>query len=299
MSVKTENIPERRSIGEHKADSASCFRNPQDASRQKAAGALGTLKDSRKLLNTAALRVYSDQKKSAQGGIENDRIAEFLPMVRKIVHRVVVYLKPPLSFEDLVSAGTVGLVKAARNFDPSHNAEFETYAYTKVKGAVLDELRGSSLLPANLSKQIRNALQLAQKITEQTGSAPADAQLAEKLGITVDKLYETLQSARAQHFVSIDAFGEDTPALCDLLTAANTTTPAQQIERAELIDKLAEAIQQLTERQRQIVLLYYQQHLTMKQIAEVFEITEPRVSQLHASALFNLSVELRQWKDGR
>jgi RNA polymerase sigma factor for flagellar operon FliA len=220
-------------------------------------------------------------------------------MVRKIVHKVVVYLKPPLSFEDLVSAGAVGLVKAARDFDPSHNTEFKTYAYTKVKGAILDELRGSSLLPANLNKQIRNAMQLAQKIAERTGAAPTDARLAEELGITVDKLYETFKSARARHFVSIDGFGEDTPALGDLLTAPNTATPVQQIEQAELIDKLAEAIQQLPARQRQIVLLYYQRHLTMKQIAEVFEITEPRVSQLHASALFNLSVELRQWKDGR
>jgi RNA polymerase sigma factor for flagellar operon FliA len=73
----------------------------------------------------------------------------------------------------------------------------------------------------------------------------------------------------------------------------------QQLEKDELINKLTEAIQQLNDRQRQIILLYYQQKITMKQIAEVFKITEPRVSQLHATALFNLSVKLRQWKDGR
>ena len=297
MPVETENIPERRFVGKHKDfGEASTVNSAEPLSRTADKSALGTLKDSKKHLNTAALRAYSGQTTKS---VENDRIPEFLPMVRKIVYQVVVYLKPPLSFEDLVSAGTVGLVKAARAFDPSHHAEFKTYAYTKIRGAILDELRGWSFVPANLRKQIRNAMHLAQKITEQTGTAPTDADLAEKLGITVDKLYETFENARAQHFVSIDAFGEDTPALGDLLTAANTTTPAQQTEWAELIDKLAEAIQQLTERQRQIVLLYYQQHLTMKQIAEVFEITEPRVSQLHASALFNLSVKLRQWKNGR
>jgi len=83
------------------------------------------------------------------------------------------------------------------------------------------------------------------------------------------------------------------------LTAANSAAPEEKVEREELIDKLAEAIRQLSERQRQVILLYYQQQLTMKQIAEVIEITESRVSQLHASALFNLSVKLRQWKDGR
>ena len=220
-------------------------------------------------------------------------------MVPKIVHRVITYLKPPLSFEDLVSAGTIGLVKAARDFDPSYEVEFKTYAYIKIKGAILDELRGWSFVPANLYKQIRTARQLAQKITEQTGTAPTEALLAEKLGITDDKLYQTLETARAQHFVSIDAIEENAPALGELLTAANTTTPVLQLEQAELIDKLTEAIQQLSKRQRQIILLYYQQHLTMKQIAQVFNITEPRISQLHASALFNLSVKLKQWKDGR
>ncbi|MHC4070231.1 MAG: sigma-70 family RNA polymerase sigma factor [Planctomycetota bacterium] len=294
MPVETENITERASIGKPKADPASCLRKPTGG--RKAAGPSGTLKDSRKHLNNAALRAYSGQKTQS---VKNEQIAEYLPMVRKIVHRVVTYLKPPLSFEDLVSAGTVGLVKAARDFDPSYNTEFKTYAYIKIKGAVLDEMRGASLLPANLNKQIRSATQLAREITEQTGTPPSDAELAENLGITVDKLHETLESARARHFTSIDAPGDNSPALGELLTAANTTTPDQQIERAELIEKLTEAIQQLTKRQKQIVLLYYQQHLTMKQIAEVFEISEPRISQLHASALFNLSLKLRQWKDGR
>jgi RNA polymerase sigma factor for flagellar operon FliA len=253
-------------------------------------------KDSQKHLKTVAMRAYSDQKRQSA---ENKHIAQFLPMVQKIVQRVVTYLKPPLSFEDLVSAGTVGLVKAARNYDASHHAEFKTYAYIRIKGAILDELRGWSFVPANLNRQIRDATQLSQKIAEQTGSMPPDAELAEKLGITVDKLYETFENARAQHFISIDGLGEDTPALGDILASNNTTTPDEQTERAELIDKLTEAIQQLQEKQRQIILLYYQQHLTMKQVAEVFNITESRVSQLHASALLNLSVKLRQWKDGR
>lgn len=253
------------------------------------------VEDSKKHLKTVALRAYSSHKKQP---LDNEQIAEFLPMVRKIVRRVATYLKPPLSFEDLVSAGAIGLIKAARDFDPSHQAEFETYAYIRIKGAILDELRGFSLLPPNLNKQIQNALRVSREITAQTGTVPADAELAEELGITVDELYKTLENARAQHFVSIDG-GEEYPALSDFLTAANTTSPDRQLEQAELVDKLTEAIQELDKRRRQIILLYYQQHLTMKQIAEVFNITESRVSQLHASALFNLSVKLRRWKDGR
>lgn len=253
----------------------------------------------RKHLNNVALRAYSVQKKSVRGEIEDEQIAELLPMVHKIARRVVTYLKPPLTFEDMVSAGTVGLVRAARDFDPSHQAEFKTYAYIRIKGAILDELRGWSFMPENLRKRISSAQQLSRKITEQTGTAPSDAELAEKLGITIEELYETFENARAQHFISLDGFGEDAPVLSNCLTAAHSATPEEKVEREELIDKLAEAIRQLSERQRPVILLYYQQQLTMKQIAEILEITESRVSQLHASALFNLSVKLRQWKDGK
>jgi len=257
------------------------------------------ISEDKRNLGNIALRVYSDQKEFTNNGAEDDRITQFLPMVHKIVRRVIVYLKPPLSFEDMVSAGTVGLVRAARDFDPSQRAEFKTYAYIRIKGAILDELRGWSIIPANLNKRIRDARRLSRKITEKTGISPTDEELAEKLGITVDELSEMFENARAQHYVSLDGFGEDSPVLGNLLVAKNTTTPDEQLEREELINKLAEAIQQLPQKHRQVVLLYYQQHLTMKQIAEIMELTESRVSQLHASALFNLSVKLRQWKDGR
>ncbi len=268
MAVETKNISKSQSVG---------------------------IKGSPRHLKTVAMRAYSDQKKQSVG---NEQITGLLPMVRKIVQRVVTYLKPPLSFEDLVSAGTIGLIKAARDYDPSRQVKFKTYAYIRIKGAILDELREWSFVPANISNQIRKTAQLSLEITEQTGTAPTDAELAEKLGITVDKLYKTFENARAQHFVSIDGFGKEPPALGNILAATNTTTPVQQIEQAELVDKLTEAIRRLGEKERKIILLYYQQHLTMKQIAEALKITEPRVSQLHASALFNLSVKLRRCNDG-
>lgn len=254
--------------------------------------------DSRKnltALKATVKRTYNDQK---QRSIDDKQIAQFLPMVHKIIQRVVTYLKPPLSYEDLVSAGTVGLVKAAYDYDPSSQASFKTYAYIRIRGAVLDELRNFSLLPAGADKQIREATRLSMEITKQTGTAPTDEELAKKLQISVEKLYKTFENARARHFVSINNAPEDAPPLGHCLAAHNTAAPDRHIEQAELVDKLTEAIQLLNEKQRQTIILYYQQQLTMKQIAEVFNITEPRVSQLHTSALFNLSVKLRQWKDG-
>lgn len=246
-------------------------------------------------LKAVALRTYCGHK---QRTIGDDEILRLLPMVHKIAHRVVSYLKPPLSFEDLISAGTVGLIKAARDFDASRQADFKTYAYIRIKGAVLDELRRASPLPSDVNRRIRAARELRRQIAEQTGSAPRDEELAERLGISTEELYTLFESARAQHFLSIDSLTEEQPALSELLVAPETATPDSRMERAELVEKLSEAIAELDERRMQIIVLYYHQNLTMKQIAELLEITEPRVSQLHASALFSLSTRLEQWKDG-
>ena len=254
------------------------------------------LEDSCKFLKASANRTYASQKEQP---VENKQIMQFLPMVHKIVQRVVTYLKPPLTYEDLVSAGIVGLVKAANDYDASRQAEFKTYAYIRIRGAILDELRSWSFVPENIGRQICEAAQISLEITNQTGEVPTDEELAGKLQITVDKLYQMFEIARAKNFVSIDSPSGDLPSLGHSLAAVKATAPDQQIEQAELVEKLTEAIQQLNKRQRQIIVLYYQQQLTMKQISEVFNITEPRVSQLHAKALFNLSIKLRQWKDGR
>lgn len=254
-------------------------------------------RESRSHLNHVAVRAYSGQRQSLQRGVDDEQITELLPMVGRIARQVVTFLKPPLSFEDMVSAGTVGLVRAARDFDPSHQAEFKTYAYIRIKGAILDELRCWSFVPANLNRRIRDAQQVSRTIAEQTGSPPTDPELAEKLGITIEELYEIFDNARAQQFVSLDGPTDGAPALGSLLAAQHGDSPEEQIERAELVEKLVEAIRQLLDKQRQVVLLYYQQQLTMKQIAEILDVTESRVSQLHASALFSLSTKLRQWKD--
>jgi len=242
-------------------------------------------------LESAAKRAYSGQVRH----IDEEQIEQFLPLVHKIARRAATYLRPPLSYEDLVSAGTVGLVKAARDYDPGYQAEFKTYAYIRIKGAIIDELRGWSFIPPNVHRQIQQASRASVEIAGRTGSAPDDVELAEKLGVTIEKLYQTFDSARAKHFISMNNRTEPGGSLGDILAAPNSAGPDKRLEHAELVQKLAKAIAELKERQRRLIVLYYQQHLTMKQIAGLFKITEPRVSQLHASALFNLSVKLRQW----
>lgn len=246
-------------------------------------------------LKVIARNAYGQQKKA---GIDEETVAQYLPLVHKIVRRAVTYLRPPLSQEDLVSAGMIGLLKAARDYDSAHEAEFQTYAYIRIRGAVLDELKKHSFLPTGVSKQIKQTELARAELTEQYGCTPSDEQLADKLDVSVNKLYHIFSSSRARHFLSIDHSFED-ESYSDCLTVDDTPGPSNRMEKAELVDKLTEAITQLDQRQRRIIVLYYQQDLTMKQIAEVLELTEPRVSQLHAKAIFSLSVKLNEWRYDR
>ena len=247
-------------------------------------------------LKEAALKAYGPQIKQVR---EDELILEFLPMVHKIVQQVVSYLQPPLSREDLVSAGTIGLVKAARDFDPTKDAEFKTYAYIRVRGAVIDELRGWSFTPVALKKQFAQAQEVLRQMTEEDDNkTPSDEALAERLGVPLEKMYRMFETARARHFLSLHGMNDEAPSLGSMLSCPDTADPGEGLERAELLEALTRAVSGLDERQRRIIVLYYNKELTMKQVASILEITESRVSQLHASALFRLSVKLKRWSEG-
>lgn len=243
-------------------------------------------------LTGQALRAYGSQMHRR----EDDRILQYLPLVQRIVSQVTSYLQPPLSREDLISAGTIGLVKAARDFDPSRDAEFKTYAYIRIRGAVIDELRGWSFAPPSVKKLIDQAHETAEKLMNESGKLPADEEIARQMGIEPEKLMQVYETARARYFLSLNGLDDDGPGLGDFLAASNPE-PGSRVERQELKKELAAAMRRLPEKQRQIVLLYYHRELTMKQIAEIMELTESRISQLHAAALFKLSVGMNQWND--
>jgi len=245
-------------------------------------------------MKAVALRSYEVQKTRT---VSEDQLTDFLPLVNRIAHKVASYLRPPLSYEDLVSAGVVGLIKAVRDYDGSHGAGFKTYAYIRIKGAILDELRSASMLPTAVNRQVKEVQDLSRRIIEKTGTPPTDEELADTLGVSLEEIYQLMDSARVQRFVSLNAFEGEGPSLDETLPAPHAASPDRQLERTELVEGLAGAIGRLDSKRRQVVVLYYQQHLTMKQIAGVLGITESRVSQLHASALFSLSATLRAWKD--
>lgn len=220
-------------------------------------------------------------------------ILDHLPLVKHIVQRIAAQLSYRKDVDDLISAGTLGLVRAARAYDPGRNAEFKTYAYVRIRGAVIDELRGRSFAPARTHGQLRRIRQAYQTHRAAHGKPPEDTELAAEAGMTLTRLYKTLEEARKQHFLSIHGLSDDDPALGALTPRDPDPAPDEQVERKELLERLAAAIRELSKRDRLVILLYYERDLTMKEAAEVLGVTESRVSQLHASALFKLAMKLK------
>jgi len=245
------------------------------------------------VLRAKAAEVYTTQSRETR---EQERVLAHLPLVRHIVQKIVGHVGRRADLDDLISAGTLGLVKAARAFDPGKHAEFSTYAYIRIRGAVIDELRGRSFTTPDTNRNIREVRKAHQTFQAVNGRPPTDDELAAQAGIPIEKLYRTFEDSRRRHFLSFNGLSDDQPSLGALLPADESTSPEPTAERHELVSRMARAIQELSERDRTVILLYYDKDLTMKEIAETLGITESRVSQVHAAALFRLGVKLRSAK---
>lgn len=241
-------------------------------------------------LRARAQKAYADPSREA---FEERLILDYLPLVRHVVTRVAENLTQAADMEDLISAGTIGLIKAARGYDPSRKAGFKTYAYIRVRGAVIDELRKRSFVPSAIHGKIRRIQEAYQRLAGRHGRSPTNEELAEAVGMSLGQLYRTLQKARNQHFLSIHGLTEQESTMGDFIASGDQASPQAQVERAELRQRLAEAIGELPEKERLVVLLYYERDLNMKETAKVLKVTESRVSQLHASAILRLSTKLR------
>ena len=243
-----------------------------------------------KQLRAKITQAYAQQSREA---LEEKWILDHLPLVRHIARKVTAQLSGKLELEDLVSAGTLGLVKAARTFDPNRDVEFKTYAYIRVRGAIIDELRRISFVPSSVHAQIRRIQAAYREHLAANANPPSDEELAGKAGLPLSRLYRMLEEARKQHFLSIHGLTDEQPVLGPLIPPDKAQTPAAEAEQNEMLEMLAQAIQELPKRDQTVILLYYERDLTMKETAEVLGVTESRISQVHAAALFKLSMKLR------
>ncbi|MDF1800001.1 MAG: FliA/WhiG family RNA polymerase sigma factor [Planctomycetota bacterium] len=214
-------------------------------------------------------------------------ILDHMGLLHHIVGQLFVDIPGGIEREDLEGYAMVGLIAAADSWDPSRGLKFSTFAYSRIRGSVLDELRRMDFLPRGRRERVRELDRYVQSFEQEHGGRPSPEQIATGLGITEPEVDEILQSARAAMRASLD----DGPSsdLAGLVSDPRCEDPSGTAEWDEMRELLTEAIQSLPKREQSVITLYYAEDLLLKEIGEILEVTESRVSQIHSRALYRLN----------
>jgi len=229
---------------------------------------------------------------------ERERLlVEQLPQVKYIAKRIHDRLPPHILFEDLVHAGILGLIEAIQRFDPARHVELKSFAKHRIQGAILDSLRDLDWSPRPLRRKARRIEEAQQKLRARLGYSPSESQLAEELGISLDKFQHLLGELRGLDLRSLHSEGTEEGFEREIRNANQNAAPDDPFAvclRSEMNGLLAKAIDELPERERQLLALYYYEELTMKEAGAVLGIGEARVSQLHSAAIVRLRARMSE-----
>lgn len=228
---------------------------------------------------------------------EEDSILVHLPLVKWIAYRLAVRLPYNLDIQDLISAGTLGLLQALRDFDPSRKNRFETYASIRIRGAMLDAIREQDWAPRSFRDRYKRYVHIIHELGRRLGRAPEDEEIREELGLSPEHYHAFLARARPLSFLSLDDLNLSEKAMEELASRGShgkNVDPSVTAELREVREHLAHAIDSLPERERRIIQLYYFEELNLKEIGKVLGVGESRVCQLQAQALMRLKGKLRK-----
>ncbi|MCK9518590.1 MAG: FliA/WhiG family RNA polymerase sigma factor [Dehalococcoidia bacterium] len=225
-------------------------------------------------------------------------IQQYAPLVKYVVGRLAIGLPAILDYEDILSYGTIGLIEALDRFDDSRGVKFETYAISRIRGAIIDALRGLDRLPRSVRQKAKRLEQVTRELTGTLGREPTDAELADAMGMTRQQ-FNTMLVDSSWVTVSLDGLldrndNEDGSGYSDMPPDPNEEDFTNRMEKRQMVDALAGAIKTLPEREWLIVSLYYKDEMTMKEIAQILDISESRVCQLHGRALGRLRARLER-----
>ena len=226
-------------------------------------------------------------------------VLAYSPLVKYVAGRMASGLPAHVEEADLISYGLLGLISAIERFDPAREIKFETFAVTRIKGSIIDELRSLDWVPRSVRAKAREIEKANAQLEHELQRAPSDQEMAEKLGVTVEDFQETLNRISNSSVVALDELwtvsdaSGDQVSLLDTIQDPQALDPAQEMDATEMKDRLADAIARLPEREKLVVALYYYENLTLREIGEVLGVTESRVSQLHTKAVLRLKSRLQ------
>lgn len=229
-------------------------------------------------------------------------ILKYAPLVKYVAGRVAIGLPSNVEFDDLVSFGVFGLMDAIEKFDLSRGIKFETYAIARIRGAILDGLRSNDWVPRSVRQKARELERVCAELENRLGRSATDQEISDAMGISIQDFYQLLSEVSCTTLSSLDELWmvhsneDDSVRVLDLVKNKESEDPLHQVEIEEVKETLANAIESLPERERMVIALYYYEGLTLKEIGEIMEISESRVSQIHTKAIFRLRGRLNRWR---
>ncbi|MEL6444208.1 MAG: sigma-70 family RNA polymerase sigma factor [Bacteroidota bacterium] len=217
-----------------------------------------------------------------------------LPLVRSMVKRVPLPDHPLASYGDLENAGMLGMLQALDAYDPSHGTAFASFAYGRIRGALVDFLRSIDTLSRGRRRKVAEVLRVSDELEQETGGEMHDGMVAERMGVTVEEVQQLRSDAQQRFSLALHEHSgsDDHASPIDTLAHPAAERAFDAIERRSLFDHVCALIEQLPQREREMVALYYFENLTLRQIAEQYDLTEARISQILSKTLRGLRARL-------
>jgi RNA polymerase sigma factor for flagellar operon FliA len=244
------------------------------------------------------LDLWRTYRRSRDRALRDRLILTYAPLVKYVAGRLGSGLPAHVDEGDLVSYGLLGLIAAIERYDPDRDVKFETYAISRIKGSILDELRAMDWVPRSVRSRAREIERAMTELESKLGRAPNDEEIAAKVGITTDELEGSLTDISRSSIAALDELwtvsgsGGDSIALIDTIEDTQGPEPQSAFAQTEMREAIADAISRLPEREKLVITLYYYEDLTLREIGEVLGVTESRVSQLHTKAILRLKARL-------
>ncbi len=241
--------------------------------------------------------LWQQYRRTSDAALRDRLILTYAPLVKYVAGRLASGLPAHVDDDDLVSYGLLGLIGAIERYDPDRDVKFETYAITRIKGSIIDELRALDWVPRSVRSRARDIERTIAELESRLGRAPSDEEIAGRLGLSQDELDESLSDISRTSIAALDELwtvsaGGDQISLIDTIEDAQGPDPISALASTEMREAIGEAISGLPEREKLVITLYYYEELTLREIGEVLGVTESRISQLHTKAVLRLKARL-------
>ncbi|MFG6465596.1 RNA polymerase sigma factor FliA [Roseateles sp. BYS87W] len=233
-----------------------------------------------------------------KGRLDNSTlIKQYSPLVRRLAHQMIAKLPANVEVDDLIQVGLIGLTDALSRFDAEQGVQFETFATQRIRGAMLDELRGGDWMSRGTRRQQREIEAAVHKVEQRLGRAPSETEIAGEMGVTLAEYQDLLSKVRGTQLVYLeDMSGDDgDDDYLDRHVADEASNPMAMLQDHRMREALVAAIKNLPEREQFVMSMYYEHDMNLKEIAAVLKVTESRVCQLHSQSIARLRVKLRDW----